>query len=177
MRVPQDINPGDTRHRDLLAARLINHRESLGITRTQLAGRLGVSINAVTAMETRRTWAARIVQAWARALDAELAFGLLAITVPDYDDVYSMTYQIALETLTDPAERDKATLHLVHRDLQRARWYAGITDEELAHRFGVTSNTVRYTDGNPEGITINGLQRYARALGGRMRLRLTTQSL
>lgn len=170
MRVPHDIDDGDRRQRSRLARNLIRSRQRLGLTQDDLGSRLGVTGAAVRSMEHRLTWEARTVQAWARALDRELHLELVGITVPTDCDIPTLTYELALEApLTDPADIDLLRLRLTHRRLLRSRWAAGITDVQMGQRLGIGDNAVRHFDQHPDGTTLIGLQRYARALDGRLR--------
>lgn len=170
MRTPHDIDTGDRRLRSLLATNLIRARKDAGLNTNQLATILGVTGTAVRAMEGRLTWETRTVQAWARAVGRTLHLELVDLVVPDDADIPALTYALALEApLADPTDRDLLTLRLAHRNMLRARWAAGITDAEMGRRLGTTDNAVRHFDTHPDGTTLVGLQRYARALGGRLR--------
>lgn len=154
----------------MLAGNLIRCRVQAGLNAEQLGERLGVTGHAVRAMEGRNTWEVRTVQAWARALGRALHLELVGLDVPDDRDIPAMTYEIGLESpLSDPADRDLLTLLLAHRNLLRVRWDAGITDADMGERLGITGNAVRHFDTHPAGVTLVSLQRYARALGGRLR--------
>jgi transcriptional regulator with XRE-family HTH domain len=169
MRVPDDIDSGDRHQRGRLARNLIKSREAAGVTTEELGRRLGVTGTAVAAMERRRTWEVRTVQAWARALGRRLHLELVDLDVPDDLDVDLLTYEAARETATDPADVDRAELRIAHRNLVRVRYAADVSDVEMGHRLGITDNAVRYFDQHPDGVSLVGLQRYARALGGRLR--------
>jgi hypothetical protein len=82
MRAPTDLHPDDTRNRDQLAHQLRQIRTDMGISGPRLGTILGYTDrSSVGAMERRRSWEVRTVQAWARALNHQLTITLVGLTV------------------------------------------------------------------------------------------------
>ena len=67
--------------------------------------------------------------------------------------------------IAEGAQRKIAALHL-----QQAREAAGLTQEEVAERMGITQATLSRMEHRPD-VKISNIRRYVEALGGRLEMR------
>jgi DNA-binding XRE family transcriptional regulator len=84
--------------------------------------------------------------------------------------------QMAQCTHNDSREEDEARKKEVWLQLVEARQAAGLTQQELAQRLGVSQAQVaRIEKRGYQGYTLKTLQRYVEALGGQYTLNITVR--
>ncbi len=161
----------DLADRKALATQLFNARLKAGLSRGDVARRLGLaSPRSVMAHEHRTNWQVRTLQAWARAVGHRLHLDLDGLTVPDDGDPYAALYR--LMTPTDPTAQDELAREVLVNNLRRIRVAVGYSCATFAPLLGIHATGVSLWDQCSPGMELNTPQRYARALGGRLVLRL-----
>lgn len=164
MRAPTDLHPADRANRDQLASQLRQIRVNLGISGAHLGTMLGYTHkSSVGAMERRRSWEIRTLQAWARALHHQFTLTITGLAVPRDGDPLNAIY--ANQQPSAPAAIDRLLLRRTVNDLARIR-RSRMSAERLASLIGCTEEVVCWSESNPDGARLASVQRVARALGG-----------
>jgi len=165
VRIPADLDPDDARRRSELIDQLRAAREAAGLSRRNVADRLGVTAPNINAIEGRTTWQARVIARYARALGRRIEWQLEDLTIPDDDDVMALI--IAAGDTSTPDRADRVAWRALCNDLVRIR-RATYSVVDMAQRIGIHENAVHHWESHPDGSSIITAQRHARGLGGRL---------
>lgn len=171
MRVPNDLNLDDFQIRLALMRTLRRAREVDHITARMVGDRIGVTPQAVRAVEGGSNWAARTVMRYARGVGWRIEWTLYDLAPPRDDDDIMAVIIAALDVSTS-VRADAAHWRTVWNTMRRRRRADRITAGELGRRLGVTENAVHWAETNCDGTAVITAQRHARALGGRLTWRL-----
>lgn len=149
----------DRRHRNSIAATLRRIRLDLGMEQSNVAEELCVTPNAVSCVERGKTAdpIVETLQRYARALDHRVVFRL---------EVGTAVTKIG----SHPEATDAQVRCEVVHALAAARRAAGMTQAAVAASMGVHFSAVSIFEASNRGHApkLGSLQRYARALGGRL---------
>lgn len=171
MRVPTDLHPEDLQIRLALTRTLHRARDVDQITARMIGDRIGVTPQAIRAVEAGTNWEARTVMRYARGAGWRIEWTLHDLAPPDDDDDIMAVIIAALDTST--GERaDAAHWRTIWNTMRRRRHADQVTAGVLGARIGVTENAVHWSETNCDGTAVVTAQRHARALGGRLTWRL-----
>lgn len=169
-RVIADLHPGDFTARDHIRWQLREIRRRGGITQRELGDRLGVDQSNIRRLERAGVLQSRTssVVRWARALGHELKLepALLPAPIPlrrpsrsrDADEMLAILVHSA-----GLAGDDWRAARLV-ADLTGIRIAAGVTQQRLADRLGLSLQAISYLEASTVDNAIVVLQRYARGV-------------
>lgn len=155
---------GDIRHRRWLLAKLRQIRLDLGVTLANIGDELHVTPDAVSHWEQRATVTPYIlsVQQYARAIDHAAVLQIIGLDVP----------VLPLDPHRPAKQADAAHRDAVFNQLLDIRKTLGLTQRVLGARMGITSSSVYHFEEGEHEPRLSSYQRYARALGGRLVVRV-----
>ncbi len=169
MRVPTDLHPEDLQIRLALTRTLRRAREVDQLPARTVGDRIGVTPQAVRAVEAGANWEARTIMKYARGCGWRIEWMLTGLVVPKDDDIMAIVIA-ALDTST-PERFDAAHWRTIWNTLRRVR-RAQLSAVDMAVILGVTENAVHWVETNTDGTAVITAQRHARALDGRLSWRL-----
>lgn len=165
-----DLNPGDLQARRHLMRRLRTLRTELGIQQDEVAAAMWVTEKAVSRFELRDPPNPRLnnIQRYARALSHTATFRLEGLPTVDLDTRSKQIHTTA-DLATDPERIDLAERKLILAQLRATRRHLGLTGIDVQKIMGGNIRVVENYYYEPNLATY---QRYARALGGRLTVRI-----
>lgn len=165
-----DLHPDDHTARVQVRDRLVAARHTATLSRPALAARLGVATSTIQSIEegTDRCRASTL-QRYARALNLRMVFHLDDLPDPNLvPDPLADVWQQMLAA--SPDHEDEIERRLLRLNLIRCRQAAGISREQQARTLGLARAGLSRFEYTATGdIAVHVAQRYARALGGRVR--------
>lgn len=166
-----DIHADDLVARVDLRAQLRMRREYHGLSCRQVSRRAKFAGLAVVAgLERTTSWELHRVMQWSRGLDRRLLLHITGFEVPAEDVKAAMLNALAAR-VESPSSEDLMHRRLVAHNLTRVR-KAAMSRLEMARRCDVTEGAIGDWEELPEVSLLRSYQRYARALGGHLRLEL-----
>jgi transcriptional regulator with XRE-family HTH domain len=161
-------HPDDLAARTALAAAIRQHRIDLGLSQRVYARRLGVTQSAVPYFEGRTNHLVGTAQRYARAADHLLTLKVHGL--PPVVDGTVMSYHQLAHGSSDPTMADAYHRAAVLETLRVVRIDSGRPARTIARAMECGETAVLQFEAGWEDVRMATLQRYARALGGRLEL-------
>lgn len=168
------------RHPDDVAAqrRLLTELITIRLTVTtqeQVADQLGITFHGVSVFEQQRAATAHCatISAYARAVDRRVEYRAAGIPWPKFELPKTADLLAQAGATVDPGEYDALMLEYVVRRAAAARRWLGLRAGDVGAAMGVSASAVNQVETGGHGLPmLSTLQRYLRAIGGRLETRL-----
>jgi transcriptional regulator with XRE-family HTH domain len=156
--------PADIASRRALAQRLRQIRVDLGMTQLDVAEDIGVSESVISKAESFQIQDSIVanVQRHARGLDRAIRFRLLRLDASDLPEYPHLS----------PSEADARHRTDLLRQLADVRRARSLSQADVAARMGLYVTAVGKIEATDRELLLSTYQRYARALGGRLGIRV-----
>jgi hypothetical protein len=166
-----DLHPDDLAARIALIDALSGLRRRSGWSLRRYATAIGATFSAVSQSEVDPNPNPSILTVERRGhiLGRRLVVTLIDLPLIDGDPLVAI---LADRRPADPDARAETTAALLLTRLNLARADLGTTVEELAKDLGITASAIKHQHASGATIRLATVQRYARALGGRLAFEL-----
>lgn len=166
-----DMHPDDRAHVEAVVAEIHGHRRRLNLTVADCAERVGLNRNSIRAAETETNRRTGTLQQYAYAVDMRLVFHLDGL--PHVEDPAAATLTRTARQASDWRRRHSFERAALGAQLGAVRRHLGLTQKDMlaaAERGGsFISDLEQHSADDP---VLSSYQRYARALGGMLRMRV-----